>query len=115
MSTFDTANPNACTARRPETTVPQQTLFALNSDFIQDRAVKLATLTQQSSQANEDQRIIDMVRRVLCRTPDNDEIQQARKFLADAITDPATASNPERAWILLAHALLASNEFTFLD
>lgn len=115
MSTFDTANPNACTARRPETTVPQQTLFALNSDFIQDRAAKLATLTQQSSPASEDQRIIDMVRRVLCRTPDNGEIQQARKFLADAITDPTTANNPERPWTLLAHALLASNEFTFLD
>jgi mono/diheme cytochrome c family protein len=115
MSTFDTANPNACTARRPETTVPQQTLFALNSDFIQDRAAKLATLTQQTGQPNEDQRIIDMVRRVLCRTPDNDEIQQARKFLADAITDPSTANNPERPWTLLAHALLASNEFTFLD
>lgn len=28
MSTFDVANPNACTAKRPETTVPQQTLFA---------------------------------------------------------------------------------------
>ncbi len=115
MSTFDTANPNACTARRPETTVPQQTLFALNSDFIQDRAARLATLTQQSGSAGEDQRIIDMVRRVLCRTPDNAEIQQARKFLTDSITDPSTANNPDRPWILLAHALLASNEFTFLD
>ncbi len=37
-STFDGANPNACTAKRPDTTVPQQTLFALNSEFIQDRA-----------------------------------------------------------------------------
>lgn len=115
MSTFDTANPNACTARRPETTVPQQTLFALNSDFIQDRAAKLATLTQQSGQPNEDQRIVDMVRRVLCRTPNDAEIQQAKKFLADAITDPSTANNPDRPWTLLAHALLASNEFTFLD
>ena len=42
MSTFDAANPNACTAKRPETTVPQQTLFALNSDFIQDRAAAMA-------------------------------------------------------------------------
>ena len=33
LSTFDVADPNACTAQRPETTVPQQTLFALNSDL----------------------------------------------------------------------------------
>ena len=38
-STFDGANSTSCTAKRAETTVPQQTLFALNSVFIQDRAV----------------------------------------------------------------------------
>ncbi|MEZ6041865.1 MAG: DUF1553 domain-containing protein [Planctomycetaceae bacterium] len=36
-STFDGANAASCTAKRSETTVPQQTLFALNSVFIQDR------------------------------------------------------------------------------
>ncbi len=115
MSTFDTANPNACTARRPETTVPQQTLFALNSDFIQDRAAKLAALTRPANPTSDDQRIIDLVRRALCRTPDEEEVRQAAKFLTDAASDPASASDPERRWVLLAHALLASNEFTFLD
>lgn len=115
MSTFDTANPNACTARRPETTVPQQTLFALNSDFIQDRATKLAALTRQANPTGDDQRIVDLVRRALCRTPDEEEVRQAAKFLADSASDPASANDPERRWVLLAHALLASNEFTFLD
>ena len=115
MSTFDTANPNACTARRPETTVPQQTLFALNSDFIQDRATKLAALTRQANPTGDDQRIVDLVRRALCRTPNEEEVRQAAKFLGDSASDPASANDPERRWVLLAHALLASNEFTFLD
>ncbi|MBL8813736.1 MAG: PSD1 domain-containing protein [Planctomycetaceae bacterium] len=115
MSTFDTANPNACTARRPETTVPQQTLFALNSDFIQDRATKLAALTRQANPTGDDQRIVDLVRRALCRTPSDEEVRQAAKFLGDSASDPASANDPERRWVLLAHALLASNEFTFLD
>lgn len=115
MSTFDTANPNACTARRPETTVPQQTLFALNSDFIQDRATKLAALTRQANPTGDDQRIADLVRRALCRTPNEEEVRQAAKFLADSASDPASANDSERRWALLAHALLASNEFTFLD
>jgi hypothetical protein len=119
MSTFDTANPNACTAKRPETTVPQQTLFALNSDFIQDRALRLASLTKQSNPASDDDRIVAMVRRALSRNPTESEVGQAKKFLNDAIvsTTPAdgTAADSERSWILLAHALLASNEFTFLD
>ena len=119
MSTFDTANPNACTAKRPETTVPQQTLFALNSDFIQDRASRLAAVTKQMKPASDEDRIVGMVRRALCRTPTESEVDKAKKFLSEAIpattTADGAAADPERSWILLAHALMASNEFTFLD
>ena len=43
-STFDGADPTSCTVKRPDTTVPQQTLYALNSAFIQDRAAAVAKL-----------------------------------------------------------------------
>jgi Protein of unknown function (DUF1553)/Protein of unknown function (DUF1549)/Planctomycete cytochrome C len=119
MSTFDTANPNACTAKRPETTVPQQTLFALNSDFIQDRALRLAALTKQMNPGSDEDRIVAMVRRALCRNPTESEIDRAKTFLNDAVTSKTTpdgaVADPERSWRLLAHALMASNEFTFLD
>ena len=120
MSTFDAANPNACTARRPETTVPQQALFALNSDFIQDRALRLAAMTKQTNTASDDDRIVAIVRRTLCRNPTESEVGQAIKFLNDAVSSSTTttdgaAADAERGWVLLAHALMASNEFTFLD
>ena len=119
MSTFDTANPNACTAKRPETTVPQQTLFALNSDFIQDRASQLAVLTKKMNPRSDEDRIAAMVRRALCRNPTESEIGQAKKFMSEAVSNTTTADgsavDPERSWRLLAHALMASNEFTFLD
>lgn len=119
MSTFDTANPNACTARRPETTVPQQTLFALNSDFIQDRAARVAAITKDMNLASDDERIIVMVRKTLCRNPTETEIAQAKAFMTEATasstTETGATTDPERGWVLLAHALLASNEFTFLD
>jgi mono/diheme cytochrome c family protein len=119
MSTFDTANPNACTAKRPETTVPQQTLFALNSDFIQDRALRLASITKQDNTASDDDRIAAMVRRTLCRNPTESEVGQAKKFLSDSNASTAAvdgaAVDPERSWTLLAHALMASNEFIFPD
>jgi hypothetical protein len=119
MSTFDTANPNACTARRPETTVPQQTLFALNSDFIQDRAARVAALTKEMNLASDDERIMVMVRKTLCRNPTESETAQAKAFMTETVTNATTsdgsATDPERGWVLLAHALLASNEFTFLD
>ena len=119
MSTFDTANPNACTARRQETTVPQQTLFALNSDFIQDRAARLAASTKEMKLASDAERITVMVRKVLGRNPTESEIAQASRFMTEATANTTTpesaAADLERGWGLLAHALLASNEFTFLD
>lgn len=107
MSTFDTANPNACTAKRPETTVPQQTLFALNSDFIQDRATELARLTRELSLPTTEGRITELIRRILGRNPTSFELSRALEFLQQA-----TDQSP---WSQLAHALLASNEFIFLD
>ncbi len=118
MSTFDSANPNACTAKRPETTVPQQTLFALNSDFVQDRAKKVAVLTNQASIASQDARIVAIVRRVLGRNPTEAESILSQRFLADdadAKKSEGDKTDPERKWIQLTHAWMASNEFVFLD
>ncbi len=119
MSTFDSANPNACTAKRPETTVPQQTLFALNSEFIQDRAAKLASLTQVTSPQDWRARTQDLFRRVLGRNPTDRELDDVASFLREHVKQDDRAINPasypETAWTQLSHALLASNEFLFLD
>jgi hypothetical protein len=132
MSTFDAANPNACTAKRPETTVPQQTLFALNSDFIQDRAARVAGETKALELPNPEARATEMIRRILGREPTNPELERVTEFLRDAMAaanvansagDAAKSENSdlnheqvaESAWTQLAHALLASNEFIFLD
>lgn len=118
MSTFDVANPNACTARRPNTTVPQQALFALNSDFIQGRAVTLAAMSLRFDADSERDRIVGLLRRVLGRDPETSELEAAERFLAtESVTngDSTAASDRERRWRQFAHALLASNEFTFID
>jgi hypothetical protein len=108
-STFDVANSATCTAKRPETTVPQQTLFALNSDFIQDRAVAFALLTQQIE--SRPQRVIDMYQRALGRSPQAEEIQTA----LDYVTGSLNGDEGEDRWQHLAHVLLAANEFVFID
>jgi Protein of unknown function (DUF1553) len=135
MSTFDAANPNACTAKRPETNVPQQTLFALNSEFIQERAAKIAELTASLGSQTAEARIAEIYRRILVREPNQQETQRAKEFLfAEAIQVTVSAaagsseivsgtSNPsaeqanpsQSRWAQLAHALMASNEFLFLD
>jgi len=129
-STFDSANPNACTLKRPDTLVPQQTLFALNSEFIQQRAAKLATLLLATPLDDNRSRVRWLYGRIFSRSPTADEIAIACNFVEKnaevGAVPPAEASQANvslesaeqalaRRWGSLAHAMLASNEFSFVD
>ncbi|MBM81524.1 MAG: hypothetical protein CMJ78_13165 [Planctomycetaceae bacterium] len=109
-STFDAANPNACTAMRPETTVPQQTLFALNSAFIQDRAAAMAARKELSAIGDDRERVQWMYRQAFSRSPDPQELQVAVRYVQSQDNQSKT-----NAWQRLAHVLLAANEFVFVD
>ncbi|MCY3017264.1 MAG: PSD1 and planctomycete cytochrome C domain-containing protein [Planctomycetota bacterium] len=113
--TFDGANPAACTARRPDTTIPQQALFALNSNFIQDRAVAFAAAGLRAAPADETGRVSWMVRRAFSRSPSEAETTAAIEFVHKqaASLEPGLAA--EIPWQRLAHVLLAANEFHFVD
>ena len=114
MSTFDAANPNACTASRPETMVPQQALFALNSNFIQDRAAAMVELVSAKSNTDSDTRadiVTALYRRAFAREPSPDELETALAF----VDSQEREAQPVDRWQQLAHALLAANEFVFLD
>jgi hypothetical protein len=109
-STFDAANPSSCTARRPDTTVPQQALFALNSEFVQDRAKALAALTGKTAGQDDQRRVRELYRRVLAREPRPAELDRLLRFVRTG--DEASRA---QAWQQAAHSLLASNEFSFVD
>jgi len=111
-STFDAADPTSCTVKRPDTTVPQQTLYALNSSFIQDLAAKVAELAKAAA-SDDVERIGWLYQRIYTREPSNDEVQLAVRFID---TDRSTSeANEVDRWVQLAHAMLASNEFMFVD
>lgn len=110
LTTFDGANPTACTAKRPETTVPQQTLFALNSNFILNRAEALIQRKVFQSAQSPEEKVRVLYQCTLTRLPDAEEIRFAlnhvERWNEISETDP---------WPRLAQALLASNEFNFVD
>jgi hypothetical protein len=107
-STFDGANSATCTAKRTETTVPQQTLFALNSAFVQDRALAFAKLAASVDSA--EQRVTLMYQRAYGRGPQAEEMQAALEFIRGGEGD-----DPGDRWQQFAHVLLAANEFVFID
>ncbi len=104
---FDVANPDATSPGRPETTVAQQALYLLNSPFVMEQAQHLAARTAGISDAAT--RVTELYRLALARSPDPSELQ-----LALAFVEKATAGKVA-AWEKLAHALLCSNEFAFID
>ena len=132
-STFDGADPTSCTVKRPDTTVPQQTLYALNSAFIQDRAAAVARLAVKAA-ADDGGRVEWLYQRIYLRQPDPEERDLALAFVtrpqpdgnapeateeapeakAETVTVANTTAGTDR-WAQLAHAMLASNEFIFLD
>jgi len=111
-STFDGANAASCTVKRSETTVPQQTLFALNSVFIQDRATAFSLRSASIEEA--EQRVRFLYRQAYARDPQREELESALLFVSTQASPEAGIEAGDR-WQQLAHVLLASNEFVFVD
>ncbi|MFT4692446.1 MAG: hypothetical protein ACI9OD_004680 [Limisphaerales bacterium] len=103
LRTFDFADPNLHAPRRPETTVPQQALFFLNSPFVQARAQRLVTRISPKSHT---QMIQEIYRKSFGRDCTSDELAAAQSFVG---------SVDHENLVHLAQALLASNEFSFID
>lgn len=100
VQTFDFANADTSTGRRSSTTVPQQALFALNSNFMLARSDALAKAV---GEGDPEQRVSRLYSLVHGREPAAAELQKCVSFLASASLEQ------------LAQVLLMSNELIFVD
>ncbi len=100
VQTFDFANADTSTARRNSTTVPQQALFAMNSEFVMKRAQALAARVTREHATDV---VGGLMRVALGREPDAKERGLAEQFLVDSSLES------------LAHVVLMSNELMFVD
>lgn len=96
---FDVAGPDAHAPRRYYTTVPQQSLYMMNSPFILDASVQVAAAATRGLPADAlDMQIDALFQRVLKRSPTAEELRFALKFCQSPI-DPATVPvSPAAAW-----------------
>ena len=100
VQTFDFANADTSTSRRVMTTVPQQALFAMNSEFMVRSA---AALAGGSSDCTGRERITNLYSAVYGRPPSGDELELTVEFLTNGTFEQ------------LAQALLMSNELMFVE
>jgi hypothetical protein len=107
---FDAANPDAPEEKRHVSTVAPQALFLLNHDFVLSQARHLAERLARDAPGDETARIQRAYQLLFARPASAEEIRIGREFLAH--TDKSGA---DAAWLDLAHVLLCSNEFVYLD
>ncbi|WP_205678716.1 PSD1 and planctomycete cytochrome C domain-containing protein [Aquisphaera insulae] len=117
LGLFDGADPNATTPERQRTTVPTQALFFLNDPFFHRQAGRLA---DRAIAAGPDDagRLDALCRIALQRVPGDRDRATASAFLARyaaELKDLPPAERTREAWSALARAVLASNEFLYLD
>ena len=85
-----------------------ETLFALNSEFIQARAAALAQRQEVTQAADRKARIHALYQLALARSPEMAELNLALRYLENQ-------EESSKPWQRLAHVLLATNEFVFVD
>lgn len=111
LAAFDLPDFTAVTGKRDLSTIPAQALHLFNSDFVINQADKLAELLMQTP--NEPAKRVHLAfRRVLSRDPSEVELDQAIELVQQTQSE---LSSSEKAWSTLSQALLATNEFRYLD
>ncbi len=109
---FDFPDANVTSDRRTVTTVPQQQLFVLNSEFTIETAKAFAKRLEKAA-PREEERITLAFRLAYGREPSDIEKRASEEFLREARTPRPT--DRLNAWEQFAQAILASNEFLWVD
>jgi hypothetical protein len=111
LTLFDFPDANVSSARRAVTTVPQQQLFVLNSDLMIDSAWAFAARLARSAPGDAE-RIALAFCLAYGRPPSAAETALGLEFLRSAAPRPGDRLTP---WEQYAQALLATNEFTWVE
>ena len=112
---FDLANPSMVVGRRSTTTVPSQSLYLLNNQFIIDRAKAMAVrLLSDETLADEASRVDRLLLWTFGRPAADSERQTLGEYIARSTVD-SKAENPEAkrldAWTRLGQVLFSTTEF----
>jgi hypothetical protein len=109
---FDFASPDQTAAQRPQTTVPQQALFAMNAPFVIEQAEALAARPEVVRETDPARRVAALHRLVFCREPEFSEVALALRFLDAAAMEKDCKLTALEQY---AQVLLLTNELMFVD
>jgi cytochrome c553 len=107
---FDAANPDASTEKRTVSIVAPQALLFLNHPFVYKQAKYLAERLAADVPGDDNARIERAYQLLYGRSACPEELSVCREFLFRS-----GRPQPEADWQGLAHLLLCSNEFVYID
>lgn len=117
---FDFGDPTVMNGDRPTTTVAPQALFMMNSALVLEQTKAMATALLAHQELDDIGRIQLAYETCYGRPAQPAEIQRARDFLQRLARIYAAQSSEEkmanlRAWQSLCKALVAANEFLYIE
>ena len=111
---FDFPDANISSEKRTETTVAQQQLFVLNSPFFVNQAKAFSGRVQKEA-TDEGERIRRAYLLAYGRPARSIEVEIGLRFLAAKDDHEETSKNKLTRWERYSQALLAANEFLYVD
>jgi hypothetical protein len=117
LEMFDAPSVVTNCVERNSSATPLQSLVLLNSDFMLNRAANFARRLAQDAGSDGDARVVRAFRLAYMRDPDREELRASLQFVRDQ-TRQYLGQSPipqQRAWADFCHALLASNEYLYLE
>jgi len=117
LALFDGADPNVSTPRRELTTVPTQSLYLMNSEFVHRQSAALADRVLAGS-ASRSERLQRGWWMTLGRAASDKERLEAERFLlayTESLGEAGGDRSHQMAWAALMRTLLTRNEFLFVD
>ncbi|OUU21002.1 MAG: hypothetical protein CBC13_09670 [Planctomycetia bacterium TMED53] len=106
LTVFDFPLPSTTVGKRDRSNLPAQALALMNSPFVHEQAEHWgAQLHRQVEEDGADATLTLAWKQALGRSPQEDELQEMRRFVADGTLE---------SWVDLAHVLFQSKEFRFV-
>ena len=115
LTPFNLPDALTVTGKRDASTLATQSLYLLNNAFIVEQSQRLAKLVLQAPDG-----VRLAYQRALSRDPTNSEIERAESFIREADLSMVSEQGSDndrlaKSWAALCQALLASNEFRYVD
>jgi hypothetical protein len=120
LAPFDLPDAITVAGKRESNALPAQSLFLINSPFVVAQSRRLARELIATGIPDEKALAAEITRRVLRRGPASGEIERASALVRDADaalrdSQPDATVRRELAWAGYCQALLATNEFRYVD